>query len=398
MLKRALCMLTTICLLAICFSCMVSAETSWSAVLKVEQTSSENSEGFITVRVSIDDITSKTGIICAMYNLNYDSECLELVSWTNGVPANWDFSESSTLYAEDWSQIITDDGKTYFSYTLMNVAAQDGVKENGVLYTDLKFKVLDDGASASDLIVTEISFVDVDDLVGGTSLDLADKTLALELDGEGGNTSTDVSDETSSEVSEDEVSGTTSQPAVDVSNEETTEGVFTVDILLNNITDPAGVSSLLFHVKYDDKLLEYVSYQCIKPDNWRDDTLDTEDMTPADQINGDLLFWILNVDPACTVKDNGALGFRLTFELKTETPFDPAWLTIEEAEVINGDLQEMAEGTYSISVVQIESNTSEDPVVDDGAVLKIVIAVVAAMLVIGGGVAIWYFVRKKKTR
>lgn len=397
MFKRVICLLTTICLLAICFSCLVSAETDWKATLKAEQTAAENSEGIVTVRVSVGEITSQTGIICAMYNLYYDDKCLELVSWKNGVPANWDFTENSTLSAEDWSQILNEDGETYFSYTLLNVAAQDGVKDDGVLYTDLKFKVLDSAASTAEIRISEISFIDANDLEAGTSLELADKTLTLNLDTEhGGDVSADVSDESFSN-SGTEVSNTTSEPNESIPGIDVDEDAVTVDVTLNNITDPTGISSFLIHVRYDEALLEYVGYQCIKPENWREDTPTYENMTPSDQINGDLLFWILNADPACTVKENGALGFRLTFKLKTDKPFEASMLSIEEPEVINGDLQEMSEGTYSISVVALDQSTGGDNA-GDNAGLKIFIAVAAAVLVIGGGVAIWYFVRKKKAK
>jgi len=398
MFKRAICLLTTICLLAISFSCLVAAETNWKATLKAEQTASENSEGIVTVRISIGEISSKTGIICAMYNLYYDDKCLELVSWKNGVPANWDFSENSTLSAEDWSQILNEDGKTYFSYTLLNVAAQDGVKDDGVLYTDLQFKVLDASASTSEISITEISFIDADDLKTGTSLDLSDKTLTLNLDTEhGGDISAVTSEDVSAEDSNTESSSTTSQPSESIPGDIADENTVSVDITLNDITDPTGVSSFLIHVRYNEALLEYVGYQCIKPDDWREDTIDFENMTPPDQINGDLLFWILNADPACTVKENGTLGFRLTFKLKSDKPFETSMLSIAEPEVINGDLQEMSEGTYSISVVALDQNTGGDNA-GESTGLKIFIAVAAAVLVIGGGVGIWYFVRKKKTK
>lgn len=397
MFKRIICLLTTACLLAIGFSCLVSAETGWTAVFKVEQTAAESAEGNVSVRVSVSGITSETGIICAIYKLHYDPKCLELTSWKNGTPSNWDFSESSTLCAEDWSQVINEDGETYFYYTLLNVAAQDGVKNDGVLYTDLQFKVLDSSADSTDIKITDISFVDVEDLANGTSLDLADKTLSLELTGTGsGDVSDDTSSESSSESSEGDTGNTASEPSTEVSVDGGSN-VVTVDITLNGIKDPAGVASLLFRVKYDENKLNYVSYECIKPSNWREDTIDFENLTPADQINGNLSFWMLNADENCGVTDDGALGFRITFEVKGGT-FDPSWLTIDEAEVINAQLQEMDSESYSFSIVKVgdDSSATTDPVSDGNSTLIIVIVVVAAVLVIGGGVAVWYFVRKKK--
>ncbi len=397
MLKRIVCLLVTVCVLSLCLSCVAFADTDWNAKFKVEQTSAEDGDGIIKVRVSISDISSKSGIICAIYNLHYDNDCLELVSWENGLPSSWDFSGDSTLCAEDWSGILEDDGEKYFLYTLMNVEADDGVKDDNVLYTEFRFKVLDDSAASTEIKFTEISYVDADDLVNGTSLDLEDKTAKLELNTSGGDVSGDTSSAESS--SEESVPETTLPEESVVSNPEI-EAVdpnkVVVDITLKDITDPAGVSSLLFHVKYDGALLKFVEYSWIKPDNWIDNTNITEDMMASQpQNNGDLLFWVLNVDPDCGVKEDGALGFRVTFELLGEE-FKPEMLTIDQVEICNSELQEMKEGSYSFSIVTVSGGGAS--ATEDGATVKIIIAIVAAVLVLGGAGFAWYWFGKKKNK
>ena len=395
MFKRIVCLLVTVCVLALGLSCVAVAETNWTAKFKAEQTSA--AAGMVTVKVSVSGITSETGIICAIYNLHYDNDCLELVSWKNGLPSGWDFSGESTLGAEDWSCVKEDDGKNYFLYTLMNVEADSGVTEDGVLYTELQFKVLDNSATEAELKFTEISFVDAGDLEKGTSLDLDEKVITLELNTAGGEGS---EDESSENVSSEESVPATSVPEESVVSEPEVSpadpGKVVVDITLKDITDPAGVSSLLFHVKYDNTLLKYVEYSWIKPENWVDDISYTENMTPAQQTDGDLLFWVLNIDPECGVKEDGALGFRVTFELLGEE-FKPEMLTIEQVEICNSELQEMQEGTYAFSITTV-SNGDATITEDDDATIKIVIAVVAAVIVLGAAGFAWYWFGKKKRK
>lgn len=393
MFKRIVCLLVTVCILALGLSCVAVAETNWTAKFKAEQTSS--AAGIVTVKVSVSDITSETGIICAIYNLHYDNDCLELVSWENGLPSAWDFSGESTLGAEDWSGILEDDGKKYFLYTLMNVEADSGVTEDGILYTELQFKVLDPAATETEVKFTEISFVDAGDLEKGTSFDIGEKAITLELNTAGGEIS---GDESSENVSAEESVPDTSVPEESVVSEPeevpAAPGKVVVDITLKDITDPAGVSSLLFHVKYDKALLKYVEYSWIKPENWIDDISYTENMTPSAQTEGDLMFWVLNIDPACGVKEDGALGFRVTFELLGEE-FRPEMLTIEQVEICNSELQEMQEGTYAFSITNVSNGDNTINEKDD-ATLKIVIAVVAAVIVLGAAGFAWYWFGKKK--
>lgn len=394
MFKKAVCTLMAVCVLAVCLTCVAVAESDWTAKFKAEQVGEESADGIVNVRVSVSDITSETGIICAIYNLLYDNDCLELISWKNHTPSSWDFSEGSSLAAEDWSAIIEENGEKFFFYTILNVAAENGVKEDDVLYTDLQFKVLDDSATETEIQLTEIAFIDVNDLVNGTGVDLNDTALTLELNTAGtGESSSDVSDETSADTSAEE-SATASTTSGENTSTVVEDGHVVVDITLCDITDPAGVSSLLFHVKYNGRLLKYISYECIQPENWIDDELYTENMTAAEQTNGDLLFWILNVDPACGVKEDGKLGFRVTFEVSDEIQFDPSLLTIEQVEICNSELQEMSADEYSFSIVQVGGENLGDSS-DDGQVVKIVIVIVAIVLVIGGAVLV-FLLRKKK--
>jgi hypothetical protein len=292
---------------------------------------------------------------------------------------------------------MEDDGKNYFLYTLMNVEADGGVKDDGVLYTELQFKVLDENATEAELKFTGISLIDANDLENGTSLDIDEKILTVELNS--------ADNEVSGDASSENVSSEESVPEASVPEESVVSkpdevpadpGKVVVDITLKNITDPAGVSSLLFHVKYDKTLLKYVEYSWIKPENWVDDINYTENMTPSAQTEGDLLFWVLNIDPACGVKEDGALGFRVTFELLGEE-FKPEMLTIEQVEICNSELQEMQEGTYAFSITTV-SNGDATIIEEDDATLKIVIAVVAAVIVLGVAGFAWYWFGKKKRK
>ena len=183
--KKTMKIAVLLCFVAICFLSLtlpcVAIEPNWTANFTVEQSSA--ADGMVIVRVSVSDISSESGIICAIYNLHYDNKALELVSWKNGLPASWDFS--GEVYAgEDWSGVLESEGEKYFMYTVMNVKADNGVKNDDILYTEIQFKVLDKTAAETKLEFTKISFIDTNDLEKGTSLDLADKTITVMINNE----------------------------------------------------------------------------------------------------------------------------------------------------------------------------------------------------------------------
>ncbi|MBQ3004178.1 MAG: hypothetical protein IJD82_10620, partial [Clostridia bacterium] len=137
------------------------AEASWSAKLDLDVTSPISHDNTFSVRVSVSDITSKDGIVCAIYHVRFDPTALELVSWTNSHPSEWDFSGKTSFGAEDWTDLLQDDnGNSYLMYTVMNTSLENGVKNDGVLYTDLVFKVRSSASKTTEITVTDISFMD----------------------------------------------------------------------------------------------------------------------------------------------------------------------------------------------------------------------------------------------
>lgn len=137
------------------------AEASWSAKIDFDVTSPISHDNTFSVRVSVSDITSKDGIVCAIYHVRFDPTALELVSWTNSHPSEWDFSGKTSFGAEDWTDLLQDDnGNSYLMYTVMNTSLENGVKNDGVLYTDLVFKVRSSASKTTEITVTDISFMD----------------------------------------------------------------------------------------------------------------------------------------------------------------------------------------------------------------------------------------------
>ena len=146
-----LCVLSSFCIFS------VEAEAEWDAKLSVEQTSLDEEEMLVSVRVSIGDITTPSGIMLATYSVLFDSDCLEYVSHKNGAPQNWTFVEEHQLGAHDWSKLISVEGvEPYFYYTLFNDETNpEGVTEDGVLYTDLTFRITDPSVTRTDIVVSE---------------------------------------------------------------------------------------------------------------------------------------------------------------------------------------------------------------------------------------------------
>ncbi len=193
------------------------AETEWSADLTLKQTATIADDNTFSVRVSVSDITSKSGIVCAIYHVCYDPSAVELVSWKNAYPAGWDFSGESSFGAEDWTSILEDDnGNSYLMYTIMNTSLEKGVVSDNVLYTDLHFKVRPNATKTTEIRVTNISFMDKD--LEDDCL-LSDRKLKISLikdEPSEAESSEDSSQTTSSEIeesSEPEESSVSQEPS-----------------------------------------------------------------------------------------------------------------------------------------------------------------------------------------
>lgn len=199
------------------------AEVSWSAKINLDVTSPISHDNMFSVRVSVSDITSKDGIVCAIYHVRFDPTALELVSWTNSHPSEWDFSGKTSFGAEDWTDLLQDDnGNSYLMYTVMNTSLENGVKNDGVLCTDLVFKVRSSASKTTEITVTDISFMDKtleDDCL------LSDCKLEVSLVSEESST-VESSEDSSSAVSSEEPSKQpeeSSKPAESSEREESSE-------------------------------------------------------------------------------------------------------------------------------------------------------------------------------
>jgi len=420
-------------------SYMTFADTDWSARLLLKQTSEVDSDSLFTVRASVTDITSKDGIICAIYHVTYDPAVLELVSWENAYPTTWDFSGNTSFGAEDWTSVLEDDnGNSYLMYTVMNTSLEQGVKESNVLYTDLVFKKISSKATSSEITVSNISFMDkdlennieIDDVSLSVDLRVEEASSVVESSEESSQVTSSEQEESSEpdessvvDVSSKEENSVSKEETSDEESEESSEAVsaeesavvsqasdateeseterkrVTMTVLLKDIKDEYGVSALEFKLKYKPSLLKFVDYEIILPDNWDLNTEFTEDLCSVG-TNGDLMFCVMNYQVGCGVKDDNVLGFRIEFEVD-HVSFDPSLITMEEILLINDNLEDVAEENYRLSISFADENgsISDDTfssAQNEGKTIKIVIVVISCAVVLALAVVSVMLVRKKK--
>lgn len=391
-----------------------SAEGSWSASLHIEQLSGVEADGTVNIRISVSDITVESGIICAIYHVYYDTSVLELISWENGKPDGWDFSGSSAFGAEDWTTLLTsDNGESYLMYTLMNTTMENGVTDDGVLYTDLKFKVLKEDAS-SKIRITDISFLknDLNDLENDCELPDQEYYLQLGKDapvvssdtesGTASGTPSNRDEDTDAEsASQSLVSSTTSEEGDFSKTESDYSGKhITMILTVEDIKDEAGVSSLQFTLNYNPLLLQFVEYECITPESWDLSSAFTEDNSEMQPHKGELMFCLMNHEAGKGVKTNGTLGFRIVFETKN-IEFDPSLITMSNISLINDVIEDMESDSYRLYVRYEDENgiLGDDTVhstEDDGKWISILIVVIATTAILGVACCVFVIIRKKK--
>ncbi len=111
------------------------------------------------VRVAVNNIQNSDGIILVQFNLHFDSQCLELIEWNSNKPESWgDGYEDLTVPKVDESN--PDDIYLYVAYMYSEKETGKGVKENGILYTDITFKVLSDKANGTVLRLDDTEILD----------------------------------------------------------------------------------------------------------------------------------------------------------------------------------------------------------------------------------------------
>ena len=360
MVRKFFALALILCICFCSFAFFAQAETEWNARLSVEQTSLNEDDSLVSLRISIDDITSESGVVCAIYSLQFDSNCLEYIAHENGTPENWLFGDENSLVAQDWSGLISEEGKTpYFYYTIFNEAATNGVTEDGVLYTDLTFRIIDSSKAKTEIVVSEISLTDEEGLYQNYSLELPNVSHTLNLKSEkpgeeSGESfeSQDTISGTSSDVTSSEQSQTTESFVA--STPEETELVSTT-VMLYDIKDPSGVSILEFDFIFDPNLLEFVRYEFIRPSVWVDDVKYTEDLTvTSDATDGKIHFCVLNSDENCGVKESGVLGFRVYFNAPIGLTLDSSFFTFENESVVNALLLDVPPADYKLLVGEQE--------------------------------------------
>lgn len=394
----------------------VSAEEDWTAALKIEGIEENTEEGTITVRVSVEQITCQSGIFAALFNVCYDNSVLELISWENSRPTGWDFSgdDPDAIDFTQLRQTNNSQGAYYLDFQLANAAITNGVKRNGELYTDLHFKVLSDTAESAEITVTDIRMVDVNINPWTPSNQKCEIGLHGNDDSPVEPTESVIPDDSSEESSTSQstnpsqsadpaVSGTTSE-GEDAADEETPPASDSVSkkvrmwIVVEDITDPAGVSSLSFSLKYNTSFLQYVKHDCLLPNDWDLQTDYTEDLTQLSK--GNLRVWIVNHDAGHGAKENGKLGILVEFTF-AGTDFDPDLLTIENVQLINDEIREMSVDSYRLAtryefdgeVIYDDTFSSDE---NEGSTLKIWIAVIAVVVVLAAAVVTFLVIRKKK--
>lgn len=415
----------TICVLALLLcSCIgailpVNAEAGWTAEMKIERIDENTAEATITVRVSVEQITCQSGIFGALYNIRYDNSVLELISWENSKPTGWGFSGADPD-AVDFTRLRqTEDAKkeTYLDYQMVNTATTGGVKKNGELYTDLHFKVLSDSAESAEVTLTGIRLIDVATdqcalpdqkcMIGlhGNADSPVEPVESSEPDESSLDDPQNTEDPASSEPAESGDDSTDASlpssegtpPSSDESAEITSKKV-RMWITVEDITDPAGVSGLVFTLKYNTSFLQYVSHECLLPKDWDLQSEFTEDLTQP--TNGKINFMIMNYDAGHGVKENGVLGVLVEFTF-AGTDFDPSLLTIENMQLINDEVSEMSVDSYRLATRyefngEAISDNSFSSDGNEGSTLKICIAIIAVVAVLAAAVATFLIIRKKK--
>lgn len=416
----------------------VNAAENWTAALKIEGIDENTEEGTITVRVSVEQITCQSGIFSALFNIHYDNSVLELISWENSRPTGWDFSGSDPD-AIDFTRIKQKNGKNYLDFQMGNAASTNGVKRNGELYTDLHFKVLSDTAESATITVTDIRLADItlvnrcqlsnqkceiglhgnrdssvepvesedpeesSENVGSipseSSEESADSSVSAPETTSGETNSDDASDVgDASDASDTSLSSSEGAPLASDNSAEKTSKKVRMWITVEDITDPAGVSSLAFTLKYNGDFLQYVRHECLLPDDWDLRTEYTEDLTQLSK--GSIRVWIVNHDAGHGAKENGKLGILVEFTF-SGTDFDPDLLTIESMQLINDEIKEMPIDSYRLAtryefngeMIYDDTFSSDE---SEGSTLKIWIAVIAVVAVLGAAVVTFLVIRKKK--
>lgn len=332
------------------------ADADFTAELHVSQTSMPTEEGEVKLRISVQNITSTTGINCAVYKLYYDPEAVELISWENHYPADWNISDDeNNALAEDWACIVQNTNETYFLYTVLNLSLDDGVKEDDVLYTDFTFRVRKEGDQSIQL--KEISFAK-------PSLEYynaPDQTVPL------------------------------IQTVAPTDRSNTEENVRFVNVLvtIEQARAEQGITNFEFAMQYDQSVLRLIKAEPIAPASWNKD-----DVSMTTVYHPDTAIFSIDASEGIQISENQTLGIRLEFEIRN-ADFSERMVKIFDTKLVDKQGTELKASDYRIQV-RYDGNGFWESNENEGKSLKILIAVLVAVVLAGAAVGTWVFMRKKK--
>ncbi len=191
----------------------------------------------IIVHAELCDIDSPVGIACIEYNILYDRNLLKLDAYNVNFPDAWREDVDSEM-AENLS--VAGDG--IFKWAMVNAEIEKGVKEDGQLFVDLTFSILDSTVTDFDIVFNCVAVTD--DML--ETIDCDSYTLHIHMDGtdtsvenSDSNFSTDFSVPTQSAPN-----GSVSQSYSDPANSNTDNSAAT-----DSDNTDADNSSLIFGIK-----------------------------------------------------------------------------------------------------------------------------------------------------
>lgn len=227
------------------FSFSASAAGDSSASLSVTETYDSLEVGSkITVKAELCDINSDAGIACIEYNILFDNNVFKLDSYNVNFPTLWR-DDIETEMAESLS--VAGDG--VFKWAIVNAEIGKGVKEDGELFVELVFEILDTSSAETDIYFNCVAVTD--DMLDSVDCDSYVMNLSLE----GGSVDVEASDENystdysipSASTPESQVSDVVSDANISQNSDAASENTQTVSDSENN-NSILGMSVGLFAV------------------------------------------------------------------------------------------------------------------------------------------------------
>ena len=152
MMKRVVSAVLLLCLL--CGFCVCTVSAWYPGMFVAYLVKGELKQGeTITVRFELDSLYETAGAVMTECHIGFDTDTLEYVSCKANHPDGWDLENE---IAEDWCGLDTKEnedgsaGGDSINFTVMNAQLDCLIKDDGVLFLDVDFKLKKD--------VEELSF------------------------------------------------------------------------------------------------------------------------------------------------------------------------------------------------------------------------------------------------